>query len=1369
MKRIKSSVVFIMLSVLCLGAESGGYRQWLERRDALMQDKSVERYYTFENVENSRSIVKDLGTNGADLTFVPFRDTKTGEVFDDLEVVEGRWPEKKAVRLDRGWYQGLPSDIKNKEFTVEIWFRKNGPGSLFPRAGKGAYLISAPAGWGAGWRLITEYSPAWLSFDIGIEKNNVRAKSDKMYSDNVWHHAAATWDGREMKLYVDGTMAASQAFTGEYLASKEPFKIGFRSGGSIILDVDEAVIYNRVLSEEEIEKSGRGVSEKDIFSRADALIGKGEYKSARAEYEKLKGLTNYGRELALFNIAESYRMEKDYANAHKAYNEIMNLDKLTDYYRIYCMFLQAEVYLEQKDYINGRKLYETITKTAGALEDHLFRARLKTADTYRMERNHSRARSIYESLLKKEESSAYPHEGHRLELRDRLEGIEGLADGREEKSQRQKRDGLLNNPGLSIYVSPGGNDVNPGTKEKPFATVERARQEVRRIKSERGMPEGGISVFLDEGRYFLGEGISLGKDDSGIEGSPVVYRSFPGKEARLIGGRQVKGFSPVSSTGIAKRLPEESRGKVFIANLGKEGIREYGKLAAMRGTGKSVPHGMELFFDGSPLRLARWPNKGHERVSGITKKDGEMKGRGPYQYGKFKYSGDRPGRWVGEKDAWLHGYWYFVYSKDHVKIGSIDTGEKTISLDESGSRTTVGVNTPYYAYNILSELDEPGEWYLDRDDGTLFVYPPREIENSEVLVSTLGLPVISMKGASNVVFHGLTVECTQVNGIEISGGENNMVSACVIRNTGQWGIVVEGGWRHSVVGCDIHHAGAGGISLNGGDRVKLIPSRHLAENNHVYSFNRFDEGYRQGISIDGCGQRVSHNVIHDSPMQGLYFNAMDHVIEYNELHDLVHEGRELGAMYVYGAHNGMRWMNRGTVIRNNFIHHISYHFSPNLTQGLNCIHVDGRNGGMVIEKNIFYRFPNGISCSHPDMRLLNNIFVDAERRGISLGERGIDFFISPEGEPIMINISGWAAKLKSLNYKQPPWNYRFPQLAEALMEKTPMRTKDTIVERNINTGGPFIAMGGIAAEDNPVRNNWDGEDLLFLDRENMNFNIRPGSPVYGLTGCEPLSVNDIGVYQDSLRATWPIKRTRNDIGRYYKAGWTPLAELKKTVMAPLGRVSKVLEYDITRRKSGILIDGNLGKEEWAGLDRSKSMVVEQYYTGDKKEGPKSYAWLQYDEKYLYVGVYNEPDPFTEAMPPQHKDFKNPFVEVDIESLMGSHSRGWWIDDMATGPIYIMTGDSEGRITVTNKFGMPHQQVKKLEGMIEYKATVLNRENIEWTCEMKIPLTEIGINPANADRLSFNIGTYKRSGFFAWVATGSSFWRLENAGFIRFAR
>ncbi|HNS32906.1 MAG TPA: right-handed parallel beta-helix repeat-containing protein [bacterium] len=1370
MRRIKYAITLIMIGAICLCAESEGYKEWLKRRDALRQDKSVERYYTFEDVADSKSVVKDLGRDGADLKFVPFKDANTGEVFDDLQVIEGRWPEKKAVRLDRGWYQGPPSNIKDKEFTVEIWFRKNGPGSIFPRAGKGAYLISAPAGWGAGWRLITEYSPAYLSFDIGIERNNVRARSDKMYSDNVWHHAAATWDGREMRLYVDGVLAASSLHSGEYVPSNAPFRIGFRSGGSVILDVDEAVIYNRVLSAKDIEKLGRGllgVSEKEVFSKADAFIKTGDYKSARAEYEKLKGLPSYGMELALFNMAESYRMEKDYAGAHKTYNEIMKLNKLTDYYRIYCMFRQAEVYLEQKDYSNGRRLYEAVTKMSGALEEHLFKARLKTADMYRMERNHSRARNIYERLLKEEESSAYPHEGHRLELRDRLEGIEGLADGSEEKSCRQKRHELLNSSEQSLYVSPEGNDNNPGTKEKPFATMKRAREEAGRLKTK-----GGVSVFLRGGKYFISESLSFGIEDSGKDdNSPVVYRSYPGEEVRIIGGRQITNFKPLSDTGILSRLPDESRGKIWVSDLKEAGITEYGNLAANKGTGESMPHGMELFFDGKPMRLARWPNEGHARVAGITKKDGEMCGRGPYQLGSFVYSDNRPERWLEEKDVWLHGFWYMVFSKDHVKLESIDTQKKTISLlpGARGEKTAVGVNMPYYAYNLLSELDSPGEWYLDRDTGRLYFYPPDNPETGEIIVSTLDAPLLVMDGVSNVVFSGMTFECTQRNGIEIKNGRNNLIAGSVIKNTGQWGVIVNGGWEHAIAGCDIHDVGAGGISLDGGDRVKLIPSRHLAENNHIYSFNRFDQGYRQGISIDGCGQRVSHNVIHDSPMQGLYFNAMDHVIEFNELHDVVHEGRELGAMYVYGAHNGWRWMNRGTVIRNNFIHHISYHFSPNLSAGLNCIHVDGRNGGMVIENNIFYRFPNGISCSHPDMHLVNNIFVDAERWGISLGERGMDFFISSEGEPLMGNISEWVAKLKSINYKQPPWNYRFPQLAVALMDKTPMRTKDTVVERNINTGGPFIAMGGIVKEDNPVRNNWDGENLLFLDRDNMNFDIRPGSPVYGLTGCEPLSMNNIGVYEDRLRASWPIKRTRNDIGRYYKPGWTPLAELSQTQMAPLGRVSKALEYDIMRRKSAIVIDGRLEKEEWAGLDRSKSMVIEQYYTGEKQKGPRSYAWLQYDEKYLYVGVYHEPDPFTEAMTPLKKDFKNPFLEVDMESQMGTHSRGWWSDDMSTGPIYIISGNSEGKITVINKFGMPYRQVKKLEEMIEYRATVLNSENVEWSCEMKIPLSEMGINPADADRLAFNIGTNKRSGLFAWVATGSSFWRLENAGFIRFAK
>ncbi len=1378
MRTMRYVVCLVMISsIFHLYGESATYQQWIARRDALKQDKSVVRYYTFEEVVDSKSIVKDLSGHGGDLKFVAYKDKETGQIYDDLQVIEGRWPEKKAVRLDRGWYETEAYNIENNQFTAEVWFRRQGPGSILPANKRKNGTILSVSGYSQGWRIVTAYEQSsTIGFEIGQPNGATTIYAKMPLADNVWHHLVVTFDGCNMKMYIDGqlaqcTMSArndkketvkAERFTGQYVPSKIPFKIGYSEHGvgSVKLDIDEVVIYNRVLQQDDIS-----VSQEDIFLKADGYIRQKDYKKARVEYERLKGLPGYGTEIALFNIAESYLLEKNYVNAHKTYGEILDLANLSDYYRIDALFRQADVYVEQKDYNKARQLYQKVLDVPGALTHHLYTAQLKTGDTYKAERKYSVAQDIYKKLLMSEETSNYPHEGHRREIIDRLEEIDGLADDVVIKSRQEKIVEWVNRPKQAIYVSLNGNDDNAGTKNKPFATIKRAQQEVKKLK-EKGMPAGGIVVYLRGGRYFLQEGLLFGKDDSGTDTAPVVYRSYPGEQVRIIGGKQITNFTPLTDETILKRLPEEARGKVWVADLKQAGITEYGHLVNISEI-KSGPHGMELFCNGRSMWLARWPNEGHARVAALTAKDGEMPGRGPYQLGKFVYAGDRPERWLEEKDAWLVGFWYFVFSKAHIQIASIDTREKTISL--VSKQQPVGKDVPYYAYNLLCELDVAGEWYLDRETGKLYFYPPDEPGKSELIVSTLDAPVLRMENASNVVVSGLVCECSWRNAIEIKGGRNNLIAGCVIRDVGQWGVIVDGGWEHSIVGCDIYDIGAGGISLYGGDRVNLIPGKHLADNNYIHHFDRFDQQYRQGVSIDGCGQRVSHNIIHDSPMQGIYFNAMDHVIEFNEIHDVVHEGRELGAIYVYGAHDNWRWMNRGTIIRNNFIHHISYHCSPNTSQGLNCIHVDGRNGGMVIEKNIFYRFSEGISCSHPHMRLENNILIDAERVAIGLGERGMEFFMDANNNPVMSNIEPWARKLQTVRYKQPPWNYRYPQLVGALMERYPMKTKDTVVERNVNTGGPFLSLGGVSKEDNQVINNWDGDDPLFLDKESMNFNIRPGSPVYGLTGCEPITMDGIGVYKDPLRASWPINRTQSDIGKYYRVNWTPLAQQSHTSMSPMARVSKAREFIIPKKINDIVIDGRLEKGEWLGLDVDKAMVISEYFTGEKKEGPNSYVWLLYEDRYLYVAAKHEADPFVEGMSMKLKDFQDGWLEVDIESQMGPHSRRWWSDDMATGPIYSITGRREGKLTVNNMFQMPHQYVKRLEEAIEYKATILDKEKDEWVCEMKIPLNEIGINPIDVARLSFNVGTYRRSGCFAWVATGSSIWRVENAGFISFAK
>ncbi|HNS32268.1 MAG TPA: tetratricopeptide repeat protein [bacterium] len=1391
---LKVTWILFIIAGFSLHAESEGYQEWQKRRDALKQDKSVARYYTFEGVADSKSIVKDLSGNGGDLKFVPYTERATKKVFDDLQVVEGRWPEKKAVRLDRGFYQGPTFNIEKRKFTAEVWFRRQGPGSILAASKNRDGHIMSASGYREGWRIATAYDPVSaiiyaLGGEGGSSKVGASIRANAAMPDNMWQHIAATWDGTEMKLYLNGKQIAANRFEKEYTPVERQnfFKLGFAEMGlgSIITDIDEVVIYNRVLAAEEIEKLGKGpegVSEKVIFEKADSFIKKGDYRSARSEYEKLKHLPNYGKELALFNIAESYRMAKDYAGAHRTYNEIMKIDKLTAYYRIYALFRQADVYLEQKDYNSARRLYGEIIETEGALKHHIFKAKLAVGDTCKAEKKYSRAGDIYKKLLIEEESASFPNDGYRLDVRNRLEEIEGLADGAEAKNTRQKRAEWVNMPKSALYVSLHGSDSNAGTKEKPFATIERVREEIRKIKAK-GMPAGGIVVYLRGGNYFLTDGIDFGKDDSGTENSPVVYRSYPGEQVRMIGGRQVTNFQLLEDPEILKRMPDEAKGRVWVADLKQAGITEYGQLLN-RGFGIARKGALELICDGKIMQLARWPNEGWVRVAGLSKVDGVSRDA-EFQEGKFVYSDSRPERWKGEKDMWIKGYLGVnqPYILLHARIESIDTGKKVIDLMPNmlpGARwieTRIAKNHPYFAYNLLSELDMPGEFYLDRDTGKLYFYPPGDIKKSEVIATTLDKPVFTFNEASNMVLYGLLIEGTWQHGIVINGGWNNIVAGSVIRNTGQWAVEINKGLEHKVIGCDMYGMGEGGVSLDFSPgtglllpgRAELIPSRHVVENNHIYRFNRFDGGYRQAVQINGIGQIVSHNVIHDTPHQLIYFNANDHIIEYNELHDGPHEGREIGAMYIYGE----PWylMSRGTVIRNNFFHHISTHSSPNLTHGLNGVHIDAMNAGLVLTKNIFYRVPNGISSTYPGNYLTNNIFIDVENRGIGQSDRSSIFCKDRDIDagPNLAMMSRMSSQLKRVGYKQPPWNYRYPPLIN-MLERQPATwgsIQGSIIERNINTGGPFISFGGGVKATTHFENNWDGENPLFVNREKMDFRLRPGSPVYGLTGCEPVNFDDIGVYKDELRASWPINRTEKDIGKYYKTDWSSVGEMKAT-MQVLKRISPALTYTVVPRKTSIIIDGELKKEEWLNLDKSKAIVIDRYFKGEDKKGAKTYAWLQYDRDYLYVAVVNEPDPWMEGMSPRMKEHL-PLFEFSIESQMGPHSRGWWLEDMPTGPIYVVWGHFGGKVEVKNNFSMPFNLVKELEDSIEYKNRVTDRENLAWEAEMKIPFGKIGINASEIDQLAFNMGTSKRGGWFAWVPTGTSVWRIENAGFIKFSR
>ena len=95
--------------------------------------------------------------------------------------------------------------------------------------------------------------------------------------------------------------------------------------------------------------------------------------------------------------------------------------------------------------------------------------------------------------------------------------------------------------GADFYVSPKGSDRNPGTRQKPFATLEHARDAARSAKRE-----GGVTIWLRGGTYTRSDTFTLNAEDGGTATAPVVYRSIPGETARIFGGKTIRRIQKVA-------------------------------------------------------------------------------------------------------------------------------------------------------------------------------------------------------------------------------------------------------------------------------------------------------------------------------------------------------------------------------------------------------------------------------------------------------------------------------------------------------------------------------------------------------------------------------------------------------------------------------------------------------------------------------------------------------------------------------------------------------------------------------------------------------------------------------------------------------
>jgi len=707
-----------------------------------------------------------------------------------------------------------------------------------------------------------------------------------------------------------------------------------------------------------------------------------------------------------------------------------------------------------------------------------------------------------------------------------------------------------------LFVSPAGLDTNPGTRSKPFATLEAARNAVRQLKQNGELPKGGVRIWLRGGEYVRTMAFDLTSADSGTPEAPITYRAYKHETVRLLGGRKLSGLAPVTDPAVVSRFEEAARGHVLQVDLRGLGITSYGELKS-RGFGRPItPSHCELFNDGQPMTLARWPNKSQwEKIAGYPASSGQGDDHGG-QIGKldsgFQYSGDRPRRWKDSSELWVHGYWAWDWANSYERVASLDLERRLIKTSPPHGLYGFRKGQRFYYLNVLEELDQPGEWFLDRARGMLYVWPPAEtggIRNPqatagaspnasfrnatvppsrrrkpargarlpETILSLLDQPLVKLTDVSHVTFRGLALEATRGSAIEIHGGVSNRIAGCLIRDVGNYGVIVEGGTGHGVVGCDLFDTGDGGVSLQGGDRRTLTPGGHFVENCHFAGQGRWSKCYVPAIHLQGVGLRASHNLIHDHPHCAILFWGNDHLLEFNEIHHIALETGDVGAIYT-----GRDYTFRGNRIRHNFIHH-----TGGVGMGSMGVYMDDCVSGTEVFGNIFYRVHWAMFLGGGrDHRVENNIFVDCDP-AVRMDGRGLD------RSPVWRDMVDKTMRKRLTDIPLSLYRERYPALKDLDRYYGPpddvpitgaafsgVPPEENAVVRNVCVG-KWLEAGWHAKEQMlELRDNLVGQDPGLVAPDRMDFRLKHGSPAWRI-GFQRIPVERIGLQDDEYRRELP--------------------------------------------------------------------------------------------------------------------------------------------------------------------------------------------------------------------------------------------------------
>ncbi len=573
----------------------------------------------------------------------------------------------------------------------------------------------------------------------------------------------------------------------------------------------------------------------------------------------------------------------------------------------------------------------------------------------------------------------------------------------------------------TLFVATDGNDAWSGTLPRhnrartdgPFASLARARDEVRRRLAATGLP-GGATVYIRGGTHFLAETFVLGPEDSGSARGPIVYAAYPGERPVLSGGRRITGWQRPSLSvipSLPRNLSEPSPKRDASLSMTDQDGRARPVADSRAGAiwTAEIPEAraggwypQQLFVNGQRRTRARIPNEGYllnegpvEPLADRAKAMNDANAKNGFRF--------KPGdmkRWSNLDDAVVYQFHSWTSSLHWIKV--LDERAGVVRFTAPAHWPT-GYWTPherYYVENVPEALDAPCEWYLDRKTGVLSYWPEdrgtgtsrlqEDMRKAEVVAPRLrhlvrleGDPAAG-KFVEHVQFRGLSFQHTDwfikdkgpADGqaavfldaaVMARGARHVAFDCCEVAHVGEYAIWLGTGCKDNrVFQCHLHDLGGGGVKL--GEQASPKAEPDAAERNVVENCFIHDTGHVFHGGVGVWVGRSSHNIVRHNEICDLNYtgvsvgwcwgyastSAHHNTVEFNHIH---HIGRgvlgDMGGIYTLGV-------SPATVLRNNVVHDV---YSPGIGGGTG-IYPDEGSTGILIENNLAYNTEYGCFSQH---------------------------------------------------------------------------------------------------------------------------------------------------------------------------------------------------------------------------------------------------------------------------------------------------------------------------------------------------------------------------------------------------------------------